>query len=142
MCAVVDGPQTSQETRFRRPTNSIRNGNSESHYPASLFASFDLPFPSANGAFVNSPTTPARILVVDDESMARESLCALLAKEDHLVWETGEGDKVESIVREQRPEVVLLDLRLPGKDGLSILKSLDQAPLPPSVIVMTAYGTS
>jgi two-component system, NtrC family, response regulator AtoC len=91
---------------------------------------------------VNSPLAPARILVVDDEAMARESLCALLAKENYQVWETGEGDKVESMVGEWRPEVVLLDLRLPGKDGLSILKSLHHVPVPPSVIVMTAYGTS
>ena len=74
--------------------------------------------------------------------MARESLCALLARENYQVWETGQGDKVESMVREQHPDVVLLDLRLPGKDGLSILKSLHQIPIPPSVIVMTAYGTS
>jgi len=64
---------------------------------------------------VTSPASPAGILVVDDEAMARESLCALLAKENYQVWETGEGDKVESMVRERRPDVVLLDLRLPGK---------------------------
>ena len=91
---------------------------------------------------MTSPASPAGILVVDDEAMARESLCALLVKENYQVWETGEGDKVESMVRERLPDVVLLDLRLPGKDGLSILKSLHQMPIPPSVIVMTAYGTS
>ena len=91
---------------------------------------------------MNSPPSPAKVLVVDDEAMARESLSALLAKENYQVWETGQGDKVESIVLERTPDVVLLDLRLPGKDGLSILKSLHQMPIAPSVIVMTAYGTS
>ncbi len=52
---------------------------------------------------MNSPPTPAKVLVVDDEAMARESLCALLAKENYQVWETGQGDKVESIVLEQTP---------------------------------------
>ena len=50
---------------------------------------------------MNPTPTPARVLVVDDEAMARESLCALLARENYQVWETGQGDKVESMVREQ-----------------------------------------
>ena len=84
----------------------------------------------------------ARILVVDDEELARESLADLLGKEGHDVVMAGDGHDAERIARQQRTDLILLDLRLPGIDGLSLLRRLRELPNAPSIILMTAYGTS
>ena len=85
---------------------------------------------------------PPRILVVDDESLARESLAALLHKEGYEVFSAGDAETAEWIIREEPTDIVLLHLRLPGMDGLSLLRRLQDLADPPSVILMTAYGTS
>jgi two-component system, NtrC family, response regulator AtoC len=87
-------------------------------------------------------SSPARILIVDDEGMARESLCALLERDNYKLYSTGDGAAVEALIRECRPDLVLLDLRLPGLDGLSLLRLIQDLPCSPAVILMTAYGTS
>ncbi len=85
---------------------------------------------------------PARILVVDDEELARESLAALLGKEGHDIVTAADGETAERVVLEQGVDLILLDLRLPGMDGLTLLRRLHGHPNAPSVILMTAYGTS
>jgi DNA-binding NtrC family response regulator len=84
----------------------------------------------------------SRILVVDDEELARESLAALLVREGYEVITAGDGEKAERIVCDQPVDIVLLDLRLPGMDGLKLLRLLRIRPAAPSVVLMTAYGTS
>jgi DNA-binding NtrC family response regulator len=84
----------------------------------------------------------ARILVVDDEPLAREALCDLLSREQYQVESVGEGRQVEPLNREFRPDLILLDLRLPDLDGLSVLRQFQQAPEAPGFVVMTAYGSS
>ena len=84
---------------------------------------------------------PLRVVVVDDEPLARQRLRALLEPEKDfvLVGEAGNGLEAVSLVRKIRPEVLLLDIRLPGLDGFDVLARLqDQAP--PSVIFITASG--
>jgi two-component system response regulator AtoC len=87
-------------------------------------------------------TPAARILVVDDEALAREALCELLAREHYQVESTGEGRAVEELNLEFRPDLILLDVRLPDTDGLTILRRFQELPDAPSFIVMTAYGSS
>ena len=84
----------------------------------------------------------ARILVVDDEPLAREALCELLSREQYQVESTGEGRQVEPLNREFRPDLILLDLRLPDLDGLSVLRQFQDTPEAPGFVVMTAYGSS
>jgi DNA-binding NarL/FixJ family response regulator len=86
--------------------------------------------------------TPTKCLAVDDHPTVRQGLGLMFGSEDDLelvgTAETGE-DALEAIEREQ-PEVVIMDVRLPGIDGISALKRLAQ--LAPSVktVVFSAYG--
>jgi len=80
------------------------------------------------------------ILIVDDEKTIRWSLGEALAEEGYEIAEAENADKGFEIFKDRSPDLVLLDLRLPGEDGLSLLgrmKSMD--PTVP-VIMMTAYG--
>jgi DNA-binding NarL/FixJ family response regulator len=86
--------------------------------------------------------TPTKCLAVDDHPTVRQGLGLMFGSEDDLelvgTVETGE-DALEAIQREQ-PEVVIMDVRLPGIDGISALKRISQ--LAPSVkaVVFSAYG--
>jgi two-component system response regulator DesR len=64
--------------------------------------------------------TPIRLLLADDQALVRGALAALLDLEDDLtvVAEVGRGDEVEAAVTEHRPDVCLLDIEMPGSDGI------------------------
>ncbi len=70
-----------------------------------------------------------RIVVVEDQTMMRSALISLLELEDDLtvVGEAGRGDEVAAVVREQKPDVVLLDIELPGKSGLEAIADINEA---------------
>ncbi len=82
-----------------------------------------------------------RVLVVDDEPLARQRLATLLARqpEAQLVGEASNGDEALQQAQRLRPDVVLLDIRMPGRDGLSTAAELARQPHPPAVIFTTAY---
>ncbi len=84
-----------------------------------------------------------RILVVDDEALARRRLAALLAAEDGhaVVGEAGSGEECLAMVAKHRPDVVLLDIRMPGMDGIETARHLAALSEPPAVIFVTAYDT-
>ncbi|MDY7230033.1 LytR/AlgR family response regulator transcription factor [Hyalangium rubrum] len=88
------------------------------------------------------PPPPIRALVVDDERIARESLCALLAA-DHEVEVVGQcangSQAVEALRRQSEPvEVVFLDVEMAGKDGFQVLSELGDERTA-AVIFVTAY---
>ncbi|HLY74819.1 MAG TPA: sigma-54 dependent transcriptional regulator [Planctomycetota bacterium] len=81
------------------------------------------------------------ILVVDDERLIRWSLKERLTREGHTVTEAEDGKSAVAALDQELPELVLLDMKLPDTDGLTILRSvLDRAPELP-VIIITAYST-
>ncbi len=83
----------------------------------------------------------ATILVVDDEPQILQTISGLLQDEDFEVLTAPEGEAALKMVREEIPDLVLLDIALPGRDGLEILKDLkDQHPTLP-VIMISAYGS-
>jgi len=83
----------------------------------------------------------ATILVVDDEPQILQAIAGLLQDEDFEVLTAPEGEAALKKVREELPDLVLLDIALPGRDGLEILKDLkDQHPTLP-VIMISAYGS-
>ena len=91
------------------------------------------------------PSTPApavRVLVVDDNVDAAESLSALLRIWGHEVRMVHDGLTAIDAAREQHPEVVLLDIGLPGLDGYQVAKRLrEDAELDGALLVaMTGYG--
>jgi two-component system LytT family response regulator len=80
-----------------------------------------------------------RVLVADDEPLARRKVVGLLQKERdvEVVAECGNGADCVSLIREHSPDVVFLDVEMPGLDGLSVLESL--GPRAPFVVFVTAY---
>ena len=86
---------------------------------------------------------PLRILVVDDEPLAIERLQLLLARlEDVALAGTAlEGGAALRLVEATGPDVVLLDIAMPGMDGIDVARALARVPKPPVVIFVTAFDT-
>jgi DNA-binding NtrC family response regulator len=83
----------------------------------------------------------ARILVVDDDPDIRSILADRLAARGHEILEAGDGTTALELAYREQPEVLLLDLDLPGQDGLSVLGRLRDDPSAPTVVVITAFAT-
>jgi two-component system, NtrC family, response regulator AtoC len=84
----------------------------------------------------------ASVLVAEDEAQARESLRALLEDEGYQVICASDGMEASRILSQSTVEAALIDIRMPHKDGLALLRELKDFPAPPAVLMMTAYGTS
>jgi len=83
-----------------------------------------------------------RILLVDDHPITRDALGALLSQRGfEVVGEASDGAEAIELARRHRPELVLLDLSMPGMDGLEALPKLRQAAPETEVVVLTASGT-
>jgi two-component system, LytTR family, response regulator len=84
--------------------------------------------------------TPIRTLVVDDEPFARASLRILLGvdPEIEIAGECGSGEEAVEAITRLRPDLVFLDIRMPGCDGFEVLERLGAA-APPAVVFLTAY---
>jgi two-component system, NtrC family, nitrogen regulation response regulator NtrX len=84
---------------------------------------------------------PSTILVVDDEPNILQTVEGILTDEGFEVLTAGQGDQALKIVAEENPDLVLLDIALPGADGLEILQEMKrQYPILP-VIMISAYGS-
>lgn len=85
-------------------------------------------------------TACIRTLVVDDEPLAREGLRLLLATDPEVsvVGEAGNGPEAVRLIREQRPDLVLLDVQMPELNGFEVLARLGPGEVP-AVIFVTAY---
>jgi DNA-binding response OmpR family regulator len=82
-----------------------------------------------------------RVLVVDDEPMVREVLARYLAREGFEVSEAADGVSALEHVAAGSPDLVLLDLMLPGLDGYEVFRRLrEDSPTAPPVIMLTARG--
>lgn len=81
-----------------------------------------------------------RVVLVDDEPLARERLIRLLGNEDgvELVAECGDGASALDAVSQHKPNLLLLDIQMPGMDGFDVVHALDPKALP-SIVFVTAY---
>ena len=81
-----------------------------------------------------------RVLIVDDESLARQRVRRLVQSEAdvEVVGEAGSGHEAVALIRELRPDLVCLDVQMPGLDGFGVLRELDGGHVP-MVLFVTAY---
>ena len=82
-----------------------------------------------------------RVLVVDDDALVRAGLSMLLAgvEEIVIVGEAADGSEVAQAVAEHEPDIVLMDIRMPGMDGLAATELLRAHDNAPEVIVLTTF---
>ncbi|WP_226347162.1 response regulator transcription factor [Agilicoccus flavus] len=83
-----------------------------------------------------------RLLLADDQALVRGALAALLSMETDLevVAEVGRGDEVLPAVRAHRPDVVLLDVEMPGLDGIAAAAALREAREAVRILIVTTFG--
>ena len=83
----------------------------------------------------------AKILIVDDEDVVRLSYAMILAREHCQAQTAWDGDEALRAMGKDPFDVVLLDLRMPGPDGLTVLKQLKQRWPDSEVVIITGYPT-
>lgn len=82
-----------------------------------------------------------KILIVDDDA----DLCTLLSEELNEIgynadFVTSADDAIDYVINNQSPAVILLDLKMPGKDGFDVMQRVKKMESPPKIIVLTAYA--
>lgn len=84
-------------------------------------------------------TAPIRLLLVDDEPGLREPLAEYLSRQGFAVTQAASAAEARSILRDDTPDLVLLDIMMPGEDGLSLCRHLSEARAIPTIL-LTAKG--
>jgi two-component system, NarL family, response regulator DesR len=86
------------------------------------------------------PTAPIRVVLVEDNAVFREALELLLGlrSDVDVVASVGDGTEAVAAVREHRPDVVLMDYRLPGLDGVQATAAIHEAVPGVAVVILTA----
>jgi DNA-binding NarL/FixJ family response regulator len=84
-----------------------------------------------------------RILIVDDHPVVCIGLTRMLSAHSGLevIGSAPSGEEALAIVQQNRPDVLLLDLRMPGMDGIAVMHALKRIDAPPRVIVITSFET-
>ncbi|WP_280443484.1 response regulator transcription factor [Nocardia brasiliensis] len=84
-----------------------------------------------------------RVVIVDDDQLVRMALRLVIDGEPDLtvVAEAADGDTAIEVVAEQRPDVVLMDVRMPGRDGVDTTRHLRGVPGAPAVLMLTTFDS-
>ena len=111
--------------------------------PAHITVPAPTPTPAPAEPRESPPSAVARrILVVDDNVDAADTLAELLQTWEHTVWQAHDGLSALKAAEEHHPDVVLLDIGLPGMDGYEVARRLRTGPLGPTLtlVALTGYG--
>ncbi|GIQ69817.1 response regulator [Xylanibacillus composti] len=81
-----------------------------------------------------------KVLIVDDQNGIRVLLVEVFSSEGYETFQASNGKLALEIVKKEKPDLVLLDMKIPGMDGLEILKHIKSIDSDAKVIMMTAYG--
>ena len=86
--------------------------------------------------------SPIRVLLAEDQVMIREALAALLSFEDDIevVAQVGRGDEVITAAKDSSPDVALLDIEMPGLDGLTAAAQLHRTSPAIKIVILTTFG--
>jgi len=84
---------------------------------------------------------PIRVLLADDHPLTRSGIAEFLRRESslELLGEAEDGFKAWQLVQDLKPDVVLLDIRMPGLDGVSVAQKMKEAGLTTAIIMLTSY---
>jgi len=90
---------------------------------------------------MNPTEQTIRILCVDDHPLVRKGIASILANEQdmHLIAEAGNGREAVEAFRQERPDVTLMDLRMPEMDGLEATRQIRQIDEDAKIIALTSY---
>ena len=90
---------------------------------------------------MTAATSPARVLIVDDDPLVRAGLRMILggAPDLSVVGEAGDGMQAQRSVEALGPDLVLMDIRMPVRDGLTATAAIRARPCPPHVVVLTTF---
>jgi len=83
----------------------------------------------------------ARVLAVDDDAKIRDLLDTLLRRKGHQVFTADHGQKGIDVFRRERPDITILDLKMPNMNGIEALRQIRQIDPHAPVIILTAVGT-
>jgi two-component system OmpR family response regulator len=86
-----------------------------------------------------SETAPVRLLLIDDEAALREPLAEYLTRQGFVVTQASSSADARTQIREQTPDLALLDIMMPGEDGLSLCRHLTETHAIPTIF-LTAKG--
>lgn len=82
-----------------------------------------------------------RVALVDDDSLVRAGLAMILGADPgiEVVGQGGDGSEAVPLVQKHRPDVLLMDVRMPGLDGIAATKAVTSQPNPPRIIMLTTF---
>lgn len=82
-----------------------------------------------------------KVCLIEDQTLVREGIQSLLhlTEDIRVVATASDGGKASEIIEAAKPDVVLLDVRIPKKNGLEVLRELQQLKSPPSTIILTTF---
>src|SRR5690606_19201040 len=133
-----------RRSRIRRRRGKRRSGHARAgyHERCDLHCAAGRYGRYARGGDVVGELKPIRVVIADDQAMLRGSLAALLDLEDDLavVGVAGDGEAALELVRQTAPDVCLMDIQMPGMDGIAATQAIRAANAATSVLIVTTFA--